>query len=530
MHSYPVDELSLFVGTACKPRKIMFQLTDGCIMDSPSSPPKKKLKKRTNHKNNNNSHIGSRVAWYFGTALYLGTITEHFPKEDYFHCLYDDSDEQDFDREELCFAIDLYRREGRKIDTRKKSKKARAKEKQSSAVQSPSIHSLTSLQSRPQLFDIHGISPKHIAAVEKILCPKNESSSASLVAEFFLFCYERQTIWKKRKQNKETNGIRESSWITKDDKLSTKFFCNIYRELDRGTAYFRSNLIRHRIKQPTRSTNLEEVLWDSFCYRLLNKIETFERFGKIPSREEWPDFQNNVIEVMSKNKEVIFTAAHQIMGKERYIQTMTEFWKDGGAKLKVLSNKISNANDLESCVKIICTIRNVGKFFAWQVVCDLLESGVLPDFTEDDYAMLGPGARNGLNIIFDESSLGYAILLRQIQHDIYSALELNFPAFLGRDITLKNIEHALCEFCKYKKMDTIKGSRVYDPVAGGRGSRSHLDINKSCRVCSIHDDVRDNLMCVLCLGVYCNLCRETGRKSTESVTSWLCPSCKKIGK
>lgn len=51
-----------------------------------------------------------------------------------------------------------------------------------------------------------------------------------------------------------------------------------YRELDRGTCYFRSQILDLWDKyQPVMHQNawIEKVLWASVCYRIVNKIETF---------------------------------------------------------------------------------------------------------------------------------------------------------------------------------------------------------------------------------------------------------------
>jgi hypothetical protein len=43
----------------------------------------------------------------------------------------------------------------------------------------------------------------------------------------------------------------------------------------------------------------------------------------------------------------------------------------------------------------------------------------------------------------------FAHLLREKCDDVYNAMGLVFPKFHGLSITLKHIEHALCEFQKF---------------------------------------------------------------------------------
>ena len=54
----------------------------------------------------------------------------------------------------------------------------------------------------------------------------------------------------------------------------------------------------------------------------------------------------------------------------------------------------------KSCQDIILRIPNVGAFFAWQILCDLLECKILGYLTDNQWACLGPGAKNGLRRVF----------------------------------------------------------------------------------------------------------------------------------
>ena len=41
----------------------------------------------------------------------------------------------------------------------------------------------------------------------------------------------------------------------------------------------------------------------------------------------------------------------------------------------------------------------------------------------------------------------------------FKAIGLQFPHFLNKKLTLKNVEHALCEYDKYYRTDTSQPSR-----------------------------------------------------------------------
>jgi hypothetical protein len=56
-------------------------------------------------------------------------------------------------------------------------------------------------------------------------------------------------------------------------------------------------------------------------------------------------------------------------------------------------------------------------------------------------------------LIFESSNkmepLDFAKLLHQYQDQVYKQLDLVFPKFHSMELSLKGIEHALCEFQKY---------------------------------------------------------------------------------
>ncbi|KAL7486084.1 hypothetical protein ACHAW6_011682 [Cyclotella cf. meneghiniana] len=516
-------------------------------------------KKKKHTQEHNKNCIGSRVAKYFGTQLFLGTITSC---DIYYHVLYDDEDEEDFDGEELREGLELYGRMGREFYNNQKTRKGEKRtsssvkerfhvaplsvepartqkineSKQHSTtftsptksitpkMHKPKVHKHQPPSIGPTLFDLHNVTPTHIDAISQLL-GTNHSTHAVLITEFFLFCYERQLVWKRKR-----SGVLDGENLTKDGKMARNFFCNVYRELDRGTSYFRGNLIRHR----TRSNgshcgagyNLEEVLWDSICYRLVNKIETFERFGSIPYRREWNAFVHGTLKPLWKGYDIVFTGAHQTIGRDRYLDTMNSLCENDGAFLKELAGQISRAADLRTCYNTVLRVRNVGNFLAWQVICDLMEARVVR-FAEDEWVKLGPGAINGLKVIFGDSLkkgpelLKKAVFLRVIQSHVYQAMEITFPRFIGRDMTLKNIEHALCEFCKYKNGSV---TRKFD--LDGHGSRSHLDFSKGCQVCNVSLGRSLFKLCDLCRSGYCGCC--SADRGEAAGDAWLCSHCIQI--
>ena len=204
---------------------------------------------------------------------------------------------------------------------------------------------------------------------------------------------------------------------------------------------------------------VKKVLFKSIVYRLINKVETFMNFGSgmsmIPGENEFPQFLEYLHEKKSE-KAVLFTAAHQNMGFDRLMTTFEYLQKN----INSLSSNVvvaAKKRSTKACQDAILKIPNVGPFFAWQILCDLLESQILGSNTDNQWVMLGPGAQNGLRRIFrletTKGELKHTRLLRDIcslngRKSGFAALGLEFPAFLHKPLSLKNIGKKHCSTSK----------------------------------------------------------------------------------
>jgi hypothetical protein len=224
------------------------------------------------------------------------------------------------------------------------------------------------------------------------------------VAEFYLFVLERQRCWERRRlspfsdQNSRTNSTI----------LRSYHFCNIYRELDRGTCFFHSQmlLLWENDKSTCFEKWAEKVLWASYCYRLVNRIESFtacldiggsvkvKRFEKIPELNEWPDFRRLVRRAQDRAQgrrvSNFFGGAFVSAGFEKYIKWLNDVYKHP----QLLTNVLENSTSLKSCCKAISKyLPGCGDRTSWQIACDLLESRCLPRCSTNDYCELGKEAQ-----------------------------------------------------------------------------------------------------------------------------------------
>lgn len=248
-----------------------------------------------------------------------------------------------------------------------------------------------------------------------------------------------------------------------DPAIARYHFCNVYREADRGTRWFQS----HRTPSPDDSPVglISHEIWQSVVYRLVNRISTFEAYGRIPQFEEGDAWLQFLIDRMGAG-EKIFTGRHLNRGYACYAATVS-YLEDSG--LFDVSCAVLDAGTLEAVCRQLTTIPNVGRFFAWQVTCDLVESDALPRYGDSDtWAMLGPGAVNGAKLVVgadpaadaamrDRGTLSQwesllvvrALQERQAECLDKACMELVPPPEAPGPMSLKNVEHALCEYARY---------------------------------------------------------------------------------
>jgi len=275
------------------------------------------------------------------------------------------------------------------------------------------------------------------------------------LAGFYRFVYERQMVWFRRFIKKEPPPWTKDKWL-RDYK-----FTNVYRELDRGTIWLMKNVITKLKSWRTRQDEVH-MLWNIVLYRLLNRVETFEKVG-IPTPFSWKKSEGMVwrgeLRLLHETQSV-FTNAHLTLPQnkagasklDKYFEVLDKFHR----MLHFLYAKIKKAKSLEEVFVLLQEIPCVGPFISYEVCIDLMYAKIIP-FSEDDWVNAGPGCRVGIRLIFplraERKEWVRAIKdLRRNQRKHFSRLGLDFKYFANRELTLRNIEHSLCEFGKYWKL------------------------------------------------------------------------------
>lgn len=257
-------------------------------------------------------------------------------------------------------------------------------------------------------------------------------------------------------------------------------FCNCYRELDRGTAWFAARRAR---PERWRERHLERLLWESVAYRLLNRRETFEAAEAAPTAgADWHDPARlddwlKWLETQREAGETLFTGRHIVRGLGPYGETM-RWLRDGGrgdsqSGLFKVAGLVRAAGAEGPNLKGVCAavraIPGVGPFFAWQVSRDLVEGGAVSE--DETWALAGPGARRGATLVAadldgeaktltEPRALEVMLSLRDGQDEVARTLGLDRSRWYRAPANLADVEHTLCEFARYDDLRTGRAERA----------------------------------------------------------------------
>ena len=272
--------------------------------------------------------------------------------------------------------------------------------------------------------------------------------------EFYSFMYERHMIWHRRFVKR-----LPPPW-TKDPLLRDYKFTNVYRELDYGTLWYLSHV--YPAPEVQRRPRLE-LVWRTLIYRLVNRVQTFEKIPII-SYQDWPRLHRLWLDSLRKlhKTESVFTGAHLTLpvgagnsGSSK-VDKLGLVLKGAYKQFETLCLDLERAKDLQAAFHILRRIECVGPFISYEICCDLMYVKFLP-FKENDWVNPGPGCKTGIRLIFpttktDEGCRGRIQELQRSQESRFRRLGLSFPYLhRGELLTLRSIEHSLCEYAKYWK-------------------------------------------------------------------------------
>ena len=281
---------------------------------------------------------------------------------------------------------------------------------------------------------------------------------------YWQFAAERQEVFFRKQEE------GEPPW-TDDPIIARHKFTNAYRASDRVSQY----LIRNVIYDGDQSA--PEVFFRTILFKLFNKIETWELLTSCLGVITWAGYSfDRVDSLLSRalaSKTRIYSAAY-IMPSGK---TTFGYRQKHRNHLKLLERmmddevpyQISGAASMRQAFEILRSYPMIGDFLAYQFVTDLNYSEIC-DFSEMEFVVPGPGARDGIHKCFsDLGGLSEPDIIRLVtdrQEHEFNRLGLTFRSLWGRRLQLIDCQNLFCEVSKY--------ARVRHPDVSGVNDRSRI--------------------------------------------------------
>lgn len=295
---------------------------------------------------------------------------------------------------------------------------------------------------------------------------------------YLSFAVERQNIFWKRLQGKE------SPWTT-DPILSNWKFTNTYRVLDRTSQFLVSEVIG-RSKQ-----SLEELFFRIILFKIFNRIETWNLLERHLGEISWRTYNYERYDAIlseAKNSGIpIYSMAYvmpspgTVFGeqlKHRNHLRLLEFMFANR-----IPHKIAKAKSMREVFETLRQCPSLGDFLAFQYTIDLNYSDII-DFSEMDFVVAGPGARDGIAKCFNQTSdftnEEIIELVTKNLDSLFDAAGLKFETLFGRPLQLIDCQNIFCEISKYARVAFperlgISGrTRIKQTYKSNNGTLIHL--------------------------------------------------------
>lgn len=281
------------------------------------------------------------------------------------------------------------------------------------------------------------------------------------------------TYWKfaYKRQEAFLNRLNSKTEITDDEIIRTYKFTNVYRSCDRVSQYLIKNVIY------SESFDTRDLFLRIILFKLFNKIETWElleaKFGIITETTFSVKTFKKFLDKEMNNGRVLYSNAYMMASG---CKEFTVSRKHHAHLLLVekmmktdLPEKVQACKNMRDGYDLFLSYPLIGKFLAYQYITDINYSEIT-DFSEYEFTVPGPGARDGIRKCF--KSLGGVTetelikILADRQEFEFERLSLNFRNLGGRKLQYIDIQNVFCETDKY--------CRVAHPDIQGLSGRTRI--------------------------------------------------------
>lgn len=277
------------------------------------------------------------------------------------------------------------------------------------------------------------------------------------VAEYFATARERYRIRQRR-------AVQRNPPYTEDPIFRAWRFCNVHREHDRTTMWFREH-----IREPLLDKPWQKQVEAAVIFRWFNRIETVEEI------EDLLVGQWDAEEAFRRLQDVkpLTTGAYIICSQPGYPKLQGVLKCIERARVTIPEFVVSwmlqhpKPATLQSAHADLCSIQYLGRFMAYEIISDLRWTPVL-DYADDitTWASAGPGCARGLSRVcygdIEHFNYGSAIdqqaMLLVMQHLLEMSKSDEYWPQQWTRWEMREVEHWSCEFDKW--MRVLGGERM----------------------------------------------------------------------
>lgn len=279
---------------------------------------------------------------------------------------------------------------------------------------------------------------------------------------YWQFASARQAVYEARLAR------RPQPW-TDDPILARHRFTNCYRAADRVSQAVIGDVI-YRAPQ-----DWEEVFFRTLLFKFFNKESTWQLLRSELGEVRWAayDFQvyDRVLSTAFHRGVRLYSAAYIVpppqLGERRkhrnHLRLLKMMMSSGAPE------RFVEAASMREAYEVLLGYPALGPFLAYQFTVDLNYAPQMT-FSEMDFVVPGPGARDGIRKCFGPAADGIeADVIRYMaatQQEHFDRLRLPFAGLKGRPLQLIDCQNLFCEVDKY--------ARVAHPDIAGISGRSRI--------------------------------------------------------
>jgi hypothetical protein len=299
------------------------------------------------------------------------------------------------------------------------------------------------------------------ASLERLVVGGRTLRPTAAFRSYWRLAAERQRMFFRRLR-------REDPPWTVDPVLATHRFTNAYRASDRVSQFLINEVIYSQTSDD-RSMVLRVLL-----FKIFNRIDTWrylESFGPICAESFEVAKLTELLDARMASGDRLYSAAYIMpspkLGSSRkhvnHLRLLAQLLNDGTV------DRIAAASSLRNLYEILAGVHSFGRFLAFQFAVDLNYTP-LYSFSEMDYVVAGPGARDGIAKCFvDADGLAPEEVIRAVTESadqLFEQAEVEFESLWGRPLQLIDCQNLFCEVDKY--------SRVAHPELCGASGRTRI--------------------------------------------------------